>query len=178
MRNNFIKQAGALVILGAFALFAFAGCTTPDSNGMTVTMTPSQLGAETTAVVNAFKVGVAAFVATSPVTADVQTKITTAENAANALATAISTADVSTAASDALSVANGLSDVAAQIPGLPIEVRAGLIGFQILVAALEPVLNPTTVTPAPAALSVTAPAMTIGHMKHGAALHVMLVPNG
>lgn len=176
-----ISRIARMVILGIL-LLGFAGLlsackTMTDANGNTTTvvLTPAQLAVQANTVLTAFKSSVDAYAASSPgaIPADMSANITVAENAAAALIKSISTADVSTAASDALAVANGLAAVANQIPGLPIEARAGLIAFQILVAELQPMLAPPVV--AGAALSASAPGLSA--IPAGAKVTVLLVPN-
>lgn len=179
-RHN-ARYVGAVVAMLAFAGLVSACSTTTDSNGntVTVTMTPAQLAAQAKVVEMAFETSVSSYAASAPgaIDADTMAKITTAETAAKALIGSISTADVSSAAADALSIANSLATVANAIPGLPIEARAGIVAFQILVATLEPVIAPTPVVAALGAAAHAAVPTTIGIMPAGTKLHVLLIPN-
>jgi hypothetical protein len=172
------------LILAVLLLSALGACTTTTTtNGtttttVTVAMTPAQIAAQANTVLAAFKAGVAAYAAANPaaVTTSMQANVTMAENSASALISTIAGANVGTAAQDALAVANGLAAVASQIPGLPIEATAGLIAFQVLVAALEPVTSPTGAVIA-GALLPTASITTVRQIPMGVKMRVYLVPN-
>lgn len=166
--------------LALAAIGLLSACATTTTGGVTTTvvMTPAQLAVQANTVLTAFKSSVAAYAASSPgaIPADMSANITMAENAAGALIQSIGSADVSTAASDALAVANGLAAVANQIPGLPIEARAGLIAFQILVAELQPLVAPPVVASALGAMLPSTHA-ALSTIPAGAKVTVLLVPN-
>ena len=176
-----LRSKSAVAILAALGLTACtqttttpATPTTPTVTTTTITMTPAQLAAEANIVLAAFTAAANTYITGNPKTVSptIQADIATAEKTAGAVIASLATANTSTAAADALDVANGLAAAASEIPGLPPQATAGIIAFQVLVAALEPVLTPP-VSPTPAPASAMAP----GKIQIGQGTKVILVPN-
>lgn len=170
--RRFLPLSAVAACLALALATSLAACSTQPANpsspsGPTVSVTPAMLGAEATAIVKSFESAVAVYAAQNPrgFTADVKAKIASAEAAADAAAAAIGTADVSTAATTANSVVSGLVAIAATLPAgaLPPQAQAGLIAFQVLVAALQPIVD--------------GPTAALGAMPTTGPMRVLLVPN-
>jgi hypothetical protein len=155
----------------AGGLAACATSTVPGASGATntVVMTPAQISAQAAATLAAVSSAVTIYLATNPAAATpgIVSNIAKAEAAAKAGIATIATADVSTAAATAVSVANTIASIVTVIPGLPAPVVAGALAFQVLVAALEPIINGKLPLGATRGLMAIKPGAT----------RVLLVPN-
>jgi hypothetical protein len=174
-----------IFVMALSGMVTACASSTPATNGgttTTVTMTPAQLSAEAAAVAAALQVGVTAYVtAGGSISAQAQTDFTAAETTVNGLIPIIANAEVGPAAVDALTVVNTLTAATNEIPSLPIDVKAGLIGLQAVVAALD-----ITDQPAAAVMGISpvhkAPighvvAPTLPTVAGGSKLRVHLVAN-
>lgn len=176
MRRSVTIASGlSLILLGACATTAPAPSVGPVTlPAAAIVMTPAQLATQATTVLNGLEAGIAVYIASTPgaISPSAQADLAAAEVAAGVLIAGIGTSDIGAAAHDALTVANTLAIVANQVPGLPIEAKAGLIAFQILVAVLEPTTAPT-VTAATNAPTVAPLPM----VPDGSPVGIHLVPN-
>jgi hypothetical protein len=176
-RRNLLRFAGlaavgvSLVACGTTVTATVSG--TASGAPTTVTVTPAEVAAQASTVLTAVSGAVAAFIAANPsgVTSAIQSQIILAEKSATAAIATLGTASLTSVPADAVAVANTIVSVVTLIPGLPPDVVAGAIAFQVLATALEPVLNNL---PVPATLGVQ-PFQAGLTVKPGT--RVLLVPN-
>lgn len=155
------------IILATALALGLAACSmAPGTTTPTVTMTPAQVASEAQAVLTAAESAVTAYTAQTPVSATVAADIKTAEASAQAAVTALSTANLSNAPQAALAVANAIAGVVATLPPgvLPPAATAGVVAFQVFVAAIQPLVANT------ATASAVAPTL-------GIPVRVVLVAN-
>jgi hypothetical protein len=169
------RLALRLTAVGA-AAGSLAACGVNAGSGTatnTVTMTPAQVAAQASATLAAVSAAVKVYITNNPsgVSAADQQKISTAENAAQAAIGTIALADVTTAAATAVSVANTIASVVTIIPGLPPAAVAAALAFQVLAAALEPIINGQVAAAAPLGATPAVGAVKRGHTR------ILLVPN-
>jgi hypothetical protein len=167
----FAALAGGLVVAGCATTTTVSGTASGATN--TVTVTPAEVAAQASVVLTAVCGAVTAFIASNPsgVSSTILSQIALAETSASTAITALSSANLSSVPAAAVTVANTIVSVVTMIPGLPPAVIAGAIAFQILAAALEPVLTNITTT------TLGAMPLQAGMPVRPGVTRVLLVPN-
>jgi hypothetical protein len=157
-RRIVLRTAAFGVIAGGLAACAISTSGTASgavvsgsASGVTM-ITPTEVAAQASTVLSAISGAVVALSADLPAT--VTGNIAKAESAAASAIAAIPGMNLSSIPAAALSIATTLAGIVAAVPGLPVAVVAAVTAFQVLAAALTPLVNGAPVTAMGATLPV------------------------